>query len=186
MLPSKPGVIGWADHQGTWHVASTAYDSGLIERPDVTTGAKVNRIMVANQAVGVLREDGTLRIWSVKELSLPDIITRDVTDVLPMGEIWAVLKKDGRILKFPLRKSDKDTQLVMPTEGDISAGWKAKAMASGGFSLVFQRQDGRWTTDLPGLVEDTLAKLHSEGNEAFSIFREGNKCGIVWIEPSAP
>ncbi|HBJ84586.1 MAG TPA: hypothetical protein DDZ88_12090 [Verrucomicrobiales bacterium] len=59
-------------------------------------------------------------------------------------------------------------------------------IASGGYSVIGKRLDGGWSTGLPGAVESTLAKLHADKNESFSVFREGGIGGILWIELAAP
>ncbi len=182
-LPSRPAITAYADANGVWKLSSSAYDSGLLERPDVTSPPEVVQVVVASQTVGVLRKDGSLRIWASKELDLPQRVSRGVVNALSMGDMWAVHKDDGTVLKFQMKTSATTGQPIPPTDEQITPQGSAVAITSGSYSVVSKGQDGRWSVSVPGIVEDTLAKLAMASNESFSVFRGFGKEGILWIEP---
>ncbi len=187
LLPGGPTVKAYADVEGTWHLESTAFEIGKIEKPDVTSLPKVTRIIVGQAGIGVLREDHTFRLWNSKEVSLPASVTKEIRDVLPVGNQWIFRKNSGTVVILNVsRQGPKGMELRTELTVQDSALVSGTAIVSGGYGGVVKRPGGIWATGFRGEVDDTLVKLHAENNESFSVFRGGGIAAIFWIEPVEP
>jgi hypothetical protein len=188
-LPGRPWATAWTDVDGVWHVDSPAFAKGLLKRPDLTTPPKITQVIVDTAGIGVLREDGTLRIWNRDEMKLPETIGKDVLAVTPMGNSWAVLKKEGRVLNFgTLKLTTSGAECVVEPisiRRFLESAGAPTALAGGGFSPLVKHADGHWSTAPSlGLINETLAKLHKTGNQSFDAFSSMDKQGVMWIEPA--
>lgn len=185
LLPEQPVVSAWQSAaDGTWHIRSPAYESGALERPDLTTPPAVRTVVVSSVGTGVIREDGTLRIWGVKELRLPETVTTGVRDALNLGYQWAVHKNDKDVLRLRLMDAD-GTSLATPEAGTYVKG--AEALAAAGFSLMYQRQGGRWACTFNVSPEFTAAldRLDGTSNGHFSASSNQSMRSLLWIEPAS-
>lgn len=187
-LPNTPVLIAFADGAGNWRASSPAFGSRAMERPDLTSPPKVTSVVTGAAGLGVLRADGSLRIWNVREMQLPDSIGKNVRAVVPLTNTWAVLKADGSVFRVALSKQVGISIKVSSQPVSVEQiGTEMTAIAGGGFSVAMKRSDGRWTVGAPGVVEAVLTKLHEQENESFSMTRSAPQTaevreGILWIE----
>jgi hypothetical protein len=132
----------------------------------------------------VLREDGSVRMWNAKEVRLPADFSSGIRDIVPQSSEWMFLKANGEVRGLHVLNQVQGAYQSLNDPEDLHAnfGGATTAIATGGYAPVMKRPDGHWSAGKPGLVEDTLAKLYTQKNESFSVFR-GEKEGIMWIEP---
>ncbi|HYF36891.1 MAG TPA: serine/threonine-protein kinase, partial [Prosthecobacter sp.] len=187
-LPGKPSVVAYSDLAGAWYLASPVFDAGLMEKIDLATPPKVTKVVVDSAGIGVLRKGGGLRIWNRGEVKLPDTLAKDVLQVLPMGNSWAVLKKDGSILNFTLMRQTPAGAEVFAEPPNVrqflDSEGTAVDLACGGYSPLVRHADGHWSAaPAHRIVNGVLAQLHKENNQSFSVFQSMDKEGILWIEP---
>lgn len=172
-----------------WRIFSSAFDAGVLQRPDTTSLPKVKQIVVGSAGMGVLREDGSLSLWGEREMKMPESLSRGVRSVEPMGNEWAALKDDGRIVVFAMATNSDGRNQLLPEPSALRPFTPhqqlgAAALDSGGHAVLARLTDGRWTTGAAGSVETALQTLHTAGNESFSIIRSKEAEGILWIEPA--
>jgi hypothetical protein len=167
-----------------WHVRSEAIDSGLIAKPDLVSNPKVTQVIVGMAGIGVLREDGSLRVWNTKEVRLPQVASQEISAVVPHNNAWSVLKRDGSVVRFALTTSVNNVTQTLAEATVIDQYRKSSiAIAGAGYGTLLKQSDGSWTTTAPGDVEDALKAMHTDKNESFSVFRGVGKTGMLWIEP---
>jgi serine/threonine protein kinase len=181
----NPVITVWQKMDASWQVASPGFTSGSLMKPDLTSPPAVKMVMAQPSGVGVLRVDGSFRLWGARELRLPPAVTMGVREIAAIGGQWGVLNEDGNMwfLKFGL----PDGAGVGPSfdATAISAGKSADAIASAGFSLIYRQRDKMWVPLFEATAEMHAAfrLLFEQGIEHFSAASNMNKASLIWIEP---
>ncbi len=182
----NPVITVWQKMDSSWQVASPGFTSGSLMKPDLTSPPAVKMVMAQPSGVGVLRVDGSFRIWGAKELRLPPAVTTGVREIAAIGGQWGVLNEEGNMwfLKFGL----PDGAGVVPSfdATAIWAGKSAEAIASAGFSLIYRQRDKMWVPLFEATAEMRTAfrLLFEQGIEHFSAASNMNKASLIWIEPT--
>ncbi len=187
----QPLVLAWRDLNGEWFIESSAYDSKQMVKPELSGDPKTKKVTVGFAGVGVLREDGSVRIWNKQEIQLPDELRIGIKTVLSQGNAWTVLKTDGRVLTFTMAESTPSSGVKLFYDSvkkvaPISYG-EATEIQSAGYAHLERNTEGLWSTRVEGEVENKLRELGEDGNNSFSVFqgRAGDgkllQC-ILWID----
>jgi predicted Ser/Thr protein kinase len=182
-LQGKPFVAAYEEPGGKWLVQSPALKAGLM-LPDLNAVPKIVKVVVDHAGVGVLREDGTLRIWNQQEMKLPAQLGQGIRDVEPLGSSWAVLTRDGRVVNFSVLDGSNALREPGSIREFLNTGGTAVALGSAGYTPLIKHADGSWSTH-PSLrvINETLKQLNQQKNESFSAFSANGVEGVLWIEP---
>ena len=180
----KLGLTVLQTLDGTWKAQSLGYDDGTLARPDLASGPEIKKAEVMPNGLGVLRADGSFRLWGVREVGLPANAATGIQDFASTGRQLVVLRKDGSAwtLKFP------DASAVDPSAPPtLYQSGNGIAIASAGFSAMLQKPDGTWfpqfTTD--AAITDALAGFKKKGVTHFSAASNKGMSSLLWIEPVA-
>jgi hypothetical protein len=121
-------------------------------------------------------------------MRLPEILSRGIRAVLPMGPSWAVLTKEGMVMNFAIERQtahgEEPITEPLNVRRFLDSEGSAVDLGNGGYSPLVKHADGHWSSD-PSLklINSMLRRLHEQGNESFSVFHSMGNEGILWIEP---